>query len=194
MAQRLTQRVHDMLAEHLQAGDVAVDATVGNGHDTVWLAQCVGPTGHVYGFDIQSTAIRATRSRVADASIATPVTLFSTGHETMQATLAQHGQQRAAAVVFNLGYLPGGDKTTTTQPDTTLLALAQALELLSANGLMTIMSYRGHQTGAIECSEIEQWFEQNKEAGVAVAERFDAPGDGPVLFVLRRRAVNRKRN
>ena len=140
----------------LSEGDVAIDATLGNGHDALFLARCVGAAGRVYGFDVQQVAIDATRERLQQAGVLERVTLFLAGHERMEALLTPDvGNIRA--VMFNLGYLPHSDKSIITRPETTLPALEAAFRLLAPGGMITIVLYTGHPGGREECDRILSW-------------------------------------
>ncbi|MEM9284053.1 MAG: class I SAM-dependent methyltransferase, partial [Verrucomicrobiota bacterium] len=137
---RVTEMAHALIKERLGPGDRAIDATVGNGHDTLFLADCVGKKGEVIGFDLQPEAIRSTRQRLGSCD---HVVLHEKGHE----LLASHTGGLVHAITFNLGYLPGGDKSIITQPDTTLKALVASLECLDPRGLLTVVAYPGHTGG-----------------------------------------------
>ena len=115
---RATELAQLLLREKLQPGDVVVDATVGNGHDTLFLANEVGPTGRVFGFDVQQSALNNAAERLGDRP---EVTLLHAGHETLAESLAERNEPSVAAVMFNLGYLAD------------LLGFAQAL----ADGFLT---------------------------------------------------------
>jgi len=147
---RATEIAHLLVKERLQPGDHAVDATVGNGHDTLFLSRCVGATGRVDGFDIQAAAIAKARERVGDCP---SVSLHLRGHEEME-TVVTPG---VMVVMFNLGYFPSGDKTVITRPDTTLPALAASLNLLAVGGLLTIVIYPGHPGGEDEAEQVGKW-------------------------------------
>ena len=146
-----------LIADVLTPGACAVDATAGNGHDTEFLAGLVGPTGIVYAFDIQEQAITATRERLRTAGFEERVRLVHDGHERMKEHIdpVQHGYVNA--IMFNLGYLPRGDKNITTQKHTSLAAIESAVELLAPNGIVTIMFYPGHPEGAEEAALISTW-------------------------------------
>lgn len=146
------------VAQALRPGDVAVDATVGNGHDTVFLAEHVGASGHVYGFDVQAEALAATRRRLSEQELDGRVRLHLCGHERMREELPPEVRGRIRAVMFNLGYLPGApEKTVITQPSTTLAALEAALDLLASGGLITTVVYPAHAGGREEADAAEQW-------------------------------------
>jgi len=149
---RATEIAHLLVKARAQPGDHVVDATVGNGHDTLFLAACVGPTGRVDGFDIQDAAIASARARLGPDS---PVILHLRGHEEMAAVVAPG----VSVAMFNLGYYPSGDKSIITRPDTTIPALNAALDLLAANGLLTVVIYPGHPGGEEEAIRIERWLD-----------------------------------
>lgn len=144
---------HLLLNNFVHDGQHAVDATCGNGHDTLLLARLVGESGHVWGFDIQQQALAETGRKLAEAGLDGRVTLLHTGHE----GLAQHVAVPVQAVLFNLGYLPGGDRTIITQPDTTASALEQGLQLLAPDGVVMITIYPGHSGGSDEQAAVESW-------------------------------------
>ena len=136
----------DVLRQALPAGGIAVDATMGNGHDTLFLAEQVGETGHVYAFDIQADALVSTRALLEANGVVDRVTLLHRSH----ADLAEAVPQEADAVVFNLGWLPGGDHSITTLCASTEKAVLSALELLRPGGVVTICAYPGHEEGTRE--------------------------------------------
>jgi len=146
---RPTEAAHELVRRRVKAGDRVVDATVGNGHDTVFLAELVGRRGHVDGFDIQDEAMESTRQKLAALPRA-QVTLHQVGHETM-ADLVEPPVQ---AVMFNLGYLPGGNKKVVTRVASTTRAILSALGLLSSTGIVSIVVYPGHPGGREEADAI----------------------------------------
>lgn len=144
---------HLVISRFLRRGDRAVDATCGNGHDTLLLAKLVGDTGRVWAFDIQERAISQTSLRLAQAGLLERVELILGGHETM----SRHAGGDLGVVVFNLGYLPGGDQTIITRPDTTLAALGHASNLLRPGGVLAITIYPGHEGGGDEQRAVDDW-------------------------------------
>ncbi len=153
----LVQRAHRLLAERLQEGDTVVDATIGNGHDTLFLARQVGSEGKVYGFDIQGPALEATSARLRAAGFAARVRLLLAGHEKMGEYLPEEERGRIQAVLFNLGYLPAGHKEIITGPGTTLAALANAAEWLAPAGVISVIAYTGHPGGREETEQVKRW-------------------------------------
>ena len=157
MTRRLTEIAHDVIAGHVHAGDIVIDATMGNGHDTCFLAQHVGETGHVYAFDLQQQAIDQTRARLETHRTAEQVTLINGDHAEMGRLLPPAMAGTVSAVVFNLGYLPGGDKSVTTRSESTLNALDASLELIKPGGIISLLVYVGHPGGKEEDEAIREW-------------------------------------
>lgn len=141
MIKRPIHLSHEFLVEVLDKDAVAVDATMGNGHDTAFLAE---RAGQVVAFDVQETALTKTQERLDKLGL-TNVKLVLAGHETVD----QHVDVIRAAI-FNLGYLPSADKSIITQPDTTLEALRKILDRLEVGGRVAIMIYYGHEGGNLE--------------------------------------------
>lgn len=139
-----------LLKDSLTPGDIAVDGTVGNGFDTVFLADLVGEEGHVYGFDIQQAAIDQTEKKLASEKVTERCTLFTAGHEQVTYRIPEkhHGQIKAA--IFNLGYLPGGDKSIITHFETTISSVEQLLDIMAPGGMIVLVIYHGHPGGAEE--------------------------------------------
>ncbi len=152
---RAVEFSHQLLRERLFPGDMAIDATAGNGHDTHFLAQLTGPDGMVFAFDVQGEAIAATRSLLERWGVpAGSWQLVHAGHETMPSAIPPRWHGQAGAVLFNLGYLPGSDKTITTVAASTVAAMRAALELLRPGGVMIAVLYTGHPGGAEEAQAV----------------------------------------
>jgi predicted methyltransferase len=155
---RAVEFSHHLLRERLFPGDMAIDATAGNGHDTHFLAQLTGPGGMVYAFDVQGEAIAATRTLLERWGVpAESWHLIQAGHETMAASIPETWHGRAGAVLFNLGYLPGSDKTVTTGAETTVAAMRAALTLLRPGGILVAVLYTGHPGGAHEAQAVHDF-------------------------------------
>ncbi|MEM8955756.1 MAG: class I SAM-dependent methyltransferase [Verrucomicrobiota bacterium] len=161
---RVTERAKDLVREYVGRGDMVVDATVGNGYDTVFLAELVGERGKVIGFDVQEEAIvsasrkvRAVRGEAVEAAdFGANVDLHLIGHEDM----AQVVTGLVRAVMFNLGYLPGGDHGLVTEPGTTVTGLEAALDILAPGGVVTVVVYPGHEGGKAEAEAVASWVEE----------------------------------
>lgn len=139
------------------SGATVIDATVGNGHDTLFLAELVGPSGRVFGFDVQESALMHARERLATAGVAERVTLIHAGHHTLLHSLPAACIGTVRAAMFNLGYLPGSDKQVVTVPETTIAALDAVLGVLAPGGIVTVHVYTGHAGGMEEALRVQQW-------------------------------------
>lgn len=183
----LTTQCHDVCQTVLQRGDIAIDATAGNGHDTLFLARQVGLQGVVYSFDLQLSAIEATAKRVEQAGI-NNVTLLQEDHACLQDFVLKKHRGWVAVVMFNLGYLPGGDKSLVTQEHSTLSAIKQSLELLRPEGLLTVLAYTGHAGGKEETNAVRHFLENLSDEYFKVT-RMTAQKESlspPQLFVVRK--------
>mgnify|MGYP001826823113 CR=1 FL=1 len=178
----ITHLVHELLAMALQPGDLAVDATAGNGHDTLHLAQQVSPGGSVYAFDVQHRALDATAGKLYAAGLRDKVNLCRASHQDMLQRIPTEWRGQIAAITFNLGYLPGGDKQITTDAASTLAALEQSLHLLQNGGVLSVLAYRGHPGGAQEADAVQRWLEEH--AAELECQVYESPG--PVLYYCTR--------
>ena len=180
---RLTEVAQTWLAETLEEGDIAVDATLGNGFDALFLAKQVGETGHVYGFDVQQDAIHTSQKRLQN--MACKHQCFLAGHETMKQYIPSHHYGKIKAIMFNLGWLPNSDKKVITKAKTTLVALKQSLELLASDGRLTVMLYPGHKGGRDEAAQVKQWFLQQQDIQTRMIEVAGKPHAPKLLQVIK---------
>ncbi len=148
-----------LLEKSVQSGDICVDATAGNGHDTLFLAQLVGKNGQVYSFDIQEKAIVKTKNRLMTENQLEQVTLIHDGHEKVKDYIPTQYHGRVTGAIFNLGYLPGGDKAIVTTPKTTIKAIEHLLDILAVGGIIVLVIYHGHDEGKFERDAILQFVE-----------------------------------
>ena len=140
----VTDWCHHFLSLQISPGDLCIDATAGNGHDTAFLASLVGADGKVIGFDIQQSALDSAGKLLTEQELMDRVRLVLDSHEHM-AQYAAPGT--VSCITFNLGYLPGAAHTIATRADTTIPAISAGLSLLKKGGLMTICVYQGGDTG-----------------------------------------------
>ena len=180
-ARQLAAEMHARILRH---GDTAVDCTLGNGHDACTLASLVGEKGRLIGFDAQAEAVERSRRRLCEAGLLERCTLYPTGHE----HLAEIVTMPVRCIVFNLGWLPGGDKRITTRWETTGRAVQAALELLLPGGLLTVCAYPGHAEGAEERDRLAALFSQLRPQDYNVLhQRFLNAGPGaPECFAVQR--------
>lgn len=175
---------HHLLKKAIEPGDIVIDATVGNGHDTKFLAECVGPDGKVYGFDIQLQAIEATTRLLRTHQLDRQVTLFQKGHEHIKQCVPEEEFGKIRAGVFNLGYLPGGDHSIITKPETTIHALKNLLDILTVNGLVVLVIYHGHKGGKEEKSAVLDYVSQLDQKDFQVLQyRFINQKNNPPFLI-----------
>lgn len=167
MKTNLVKLSHDIALRFLEGASRvdAIDATVGNGGDTLFLAELASASGgRVFGFDVQAAALERTRARLAERSLSAE--LFLAGHEKMAEFLPPALAGKFACAFFNLGWLPRSDKSTITRPDTTLAALESALGLIDkSRGLLSVLCYRGHDGGEAEFAAVRGFFDANFAGG-----------------------------
>jgi predicted methyltransferase len=164
---RPTEITWSLLRGAIQVGALVIDATAGNGHDTVFLAGCVGENGRVLAFDVQQAAIRSATERVAAAGFSMRVEF----HQESHANITSHATpDSVAAVMFNLGYLPGDDHHLTTESAETLMALDAAALVLKPGGVISVICYPGHEAGAGESAAVETWMEVRAASNWRVAK------------------------
>lgn len=168
----------------IRPGDTVVDATLGNGHDTCVLAELVGESGHIIGFDIQEDAVARTRARLEELGLSDRCRLHAAGHQHM----AEYVASPVRCVVFNLGWLPGGDKSITTLWETTRIAVDAALQLLEPMGVCTICAYPGHDEGDRERSALTEYLSalRPQEFNVLHHRFLNAGAGAPECFVIQK--------
>lgn len=154
MLLRITEYAHELLKQTVKEGDIVVDATMGNGHDTLFLAKLVGEEGKVVAYDVQERAIQLTRERLVANGLLHRTELRKNSHAEMDMP-----KDSCSAMVFNLGYLPGSDKSLTTLPETTIIALQKALDAVKVGGIIVIVVYPGHPEGKAEEAALEKFME-----------------------------------
>lgn len=173
----IVQKAHQHLKHIVKTGDIAIDATFGKGYDTLFLAEKVGVTGKVYGFDIQPIALEITQELLKKKNLSSQVELFLESHEKMENFLPPDIEGKVKAIIFNLGYLPQTDKKVITQPETTLPALDFSLTLLCPQGRLIVTVYLGHKGGSEEWEAVKRWIDQIDLEQFKVAYEFPQPED-----------------
>ncbi|MCH4169440.1 MAG: class I SAM-dependent methyltransferase [Streptococcaceae bacterium] len=149
--QRPLNQGHIWLKEIIKSDDLVIDATMGNGNDTCFLARL---GARVTAFDVQEAAVIKTQQRLIDANLS--ANLILDGHQNIQ----KYVQEPIQAAIFNLGYLPSSDKSVVTLAETTISALKQCLNLLAINGRIAIMIYYGHPGGQNEKNAVLEFVSQ----------------------------------
>lgn len=174
---RPLEMAHDFLAQVITKDDVVVDATMGNGHDTLFLAKLAK---QVYAFDIQEQALKKTSQRLQEAGLSN-AELILQGHETVDQFVTE-----VKAAIFNLGYLPSADKSIITQPQTTIEALEKLCQMLVKGGRIAIMIYYGHEGGDIERDAVLDFVSQlpQQEYTATIYRTLNQVNNPPFLVMI----------
>ena len=180
--ERVIQYAQTLLKMSIAEGDIAVDATAGNGHDTLFLANLVGDDGYVYAFDVQKDAVDATLHRLLDNALEHRAIVLKDGHENIE----KYVHKPVAAAIFNLGYLPGSNHEIVTQPNTTIQAIESLLKLLKIGGVIVLVVYHGHEGGKEERDEVIRFVSDLSQKHVHVLryEFINQKNDPPFILAL----------
>lgn len=149
MLKRVIPYAHELIQRAVKPGDLVIDATCGNGHDTLMLSKAVGEQGKVYAFDVQYEAIERTKQKLQSEALSN-VHLIHDGHQNLNQYLDQEDRGKISAAIFNLGYLPGSDKSIITKPTDTISAIDQIIADLKPGGIIVCVVYHGHPGGEEE--------------------------------------------
>ncbi len=182
----ITDWIHSVLAVSIEPGDFCIDATAGKGNDTLFLSECVGENGRVLAFDIQEAAIIQAKAKIDSADLADRVQFVLDGHE----HLDRYAEAESASVIlFNLGYLPGGDHSLATKESTTLQAAEKALSVLKKQGVLCICIYSGGDSGFSEKEAVLNWAGKlsAKEYDVISCPFINKPNNPPLPVFIRKR-------
>lgn len=179
---RATEISHMLLSQFLKGGEWVVDATAGNGNDTLFLAEKVGPGGRVFAFDLQAEALAQSQQIIEKHGYDQRVTFIHGGHE----HLTKHINQPVRAIIYNLGYLPGGDKSIVTRVETTLQSLRQGLDLLEEGGIISLTLYRGHPGGQEEAAQVEELLQSLSSPPwqIMTWQKLNGSSNSPVLVIV----------
>lgn len=179
----LVTEAHKTIQPYLSEQSISIDATMGNGHDTLFLAK----HGHkTYAFDIQENAIKATYQRLENSHCIDKVSLIHAGHETMHQHI--NPEEKVNAIIFNLGYLPHADKSIITHAGNTLAALNHAIKLLSPKGIISILAYSGHTGGRAEMQAVIQWYQklESTHYAITIIHSMHEQENSPRLFTIQK--------
>ncbi|MGI6731782.1 MAG: class I SAM-dependent methyltransferase [Anaerovoracaceae bacterium] len=175
-----------IISSYISPGDIAVDATCGNGKDTLYLCQLVGSQGKVYAFDIQEEALNNTRQLLTEAGLMDNCHYIQDSHHFMDRHIEDRDKGKISAILFNLGYLPKGNKEVTTKSDTTLVAIEKSLALIRPNGIIAIVAYSGHKEGSEEKQAILEMAQGlcKKQYHAAYINLLNQPENPPELILI----------
>lgn len=182
----ITDWVHSVLVPSMEEGDICIDATAGKGKDTLFLAEHVGESGKILAFDIQKDAIEQAEKLINEHGYHDRVRFILDGHEHMDQYIEK---ESAAVILFNLGYLPGGDHSLATKESTTLEAAGKGLDILKKQGVMCICIYSGGDSGFSEKEAVLAWAKSlpAKEYDVISCPFINKPNNPPLPVFIRKR-------
>lgn len=183
MNYQITEWCHRMAENHIAPGSLCIDATMGNGNDTQFLCEKVGASGRVLAFDIQQAALEQTEKRLKEALDYRNYELYLESHERID----QYAKEDSVScILFNLGYLPGGDHRLATRADSTILAMEKGLRLLKQGGAMSVCVYSGGDSGFEERSEVLAWLKtlDSRRFLVLVTEYYNRPKHPPIPVLV----------
>ncbi|MBS6194734.1 MAG: class I SAM-dependent methyltransferase [Clostridiales bacterium] len=180
---QITEWCRHFLEMQVAPGDLCIDATMGNGHDTLFLSQLTGPSGKVLAFDIQQAALEATKERLALHQAADNVQLILDSHSHMSGYALP---ETVSCIVFNFGYLPSGDHRIATRSETSIPAVLQGLELLKKGGLMSLCIYSGGDSGFHERDSLLEFLRtlDSKKYLVILSSYYNRPNHPPIPVLI----------
>lgn len=180
---QITEYVHHFLENHVQPGNICIDATMGNGNDTLKLCKLVGNTGKVYAFDIQETAVTNTKKLLEDQEVIHIASLILDSHTHMHNYVQE---DEVDCIVFNFGYLPSGDHSLSTKAATSIEAITQGLSLLRKGGLMTLCIYSGGDSGFEERDALLTFLKvlDPKKYLVILSSYYNRPNNPPIPVMI----------
>jgi ubiquinone/menaquinone biosynthesis C-methylase UbiE len=179
----------DIINKYVGEGQTVLDCTVGNGNDTVLLARLVGNTGKVYGFDIQKEALEITLESLSCENIDNRVKLIEDSNENIDLYI----KESLDFIIYNLGYLPKGDKNIKTSKESTLKSLQKSIRLLKVNGIILVTCYVGHEGGLEEKNGVEEFLKNldQKKFNAIKYEFINQKNCPPILFGVEKSKTGR---
>jgi len=182
---QITEWCHHFIEQQVKAGDLCIDATMGNGCDTQLLCRLAEAAGRVLAFDIQETALENTQKRLQKAGVPENYRLILDSHSHMD----QYADaDSVSCITFNFGYLPGGDHTLSTKPETSIAAIEQGLSLLKQGGLMSLCIYSGGDSGFEERDALLSYLREldPKKYLVILSSYYNRPNNPPIPVLIRK--------
>ncbi len=172
---------HKWASEIVQRGDLCLDATAGRGRDTLFLSKLVGPEGSVIAMDIQEEAVESTRELLKENNIQN-CRVICDCHSNLDRYVSENS---LVIAMFNFGWLPGGDHSVFSHPDTSIKAIRKALAALKKGGIATLCIYYGKETGYEERDALIPFLKSldQNQYSVLFSEFINRKNEPP-LFIL----------
>ena len=173
---------HRFMEQHICPGDLCIDGTAGRGRDTLFLAKLVGASGRVIAFDIQEEAINSTRSLLSENAV-TWANVYQDSHDNMDRYAKP---ESVSGIMFNFGWLPGGDHRVFSHGETSVEAIRKALDLLRPGGVMSICIYYGKETGYEEKNAILSFLKtvDAQRFTVVLCDFVNRSGEPPMIALI----------
>ena len=170
---------HRVMATRIRPGDVCIDATAGKGRDALFLCRLVGESGHVLAMDVQAEAVAQTTALLTQEGVIERAQVVQACHSRMGEYAAL---ESVDGIMFNFGWLPGGDHTLFSSPDTSIAAIQAGLELLKPGGVMTLCIYYGRENGTTERDALLDFLPtlDNRRYTVIRGDFVNRTGDVPI--------------
>ena len=182
---QVTYWYHEIIRSQVPEGGIYIDATMGNGNDTLLFCKMAGKIGRVYAFDIQEKALEKTKELLAAHGVSDSARLILDSHEYMDRYI---GENTADAIIFNFGYLPGGSHEIATAPDTSIIAVSKALKILKPGALLCLCIYSGGDTGFEEKEKLLAYIKElpPREYTVIVNQYYNHRNNPPLpVFIFK---------
>lgn len=182
---QITEWCHHFIKEHVKPGNLCIDATMGNGYDTEFLCHLVGENGTILAFDIQELACQNTQKRLQASGVPCNYRLILDSHSRMN----QYADTETVdCIVFNFGYLPGGDHLLATKASTSIAAIEQGLTLLKKGGLMSLCIYSGGDSGFEERDALLSFLKEldSRKYLVILSSYYNRPKNPPIPVLIRK--------
>ncbi len=180
---QITEWCLRFIRDHVKEGDICIDATAGNGNDTLALCQLVGESGKVYAFDIQEQAVVNTKKRLEEHEVAERAEVLLESHTNMSKYVQADS---VSCITFNFGYLPGGDHNLATKKDSSIEAIHEGLRLLKKGGMMSLCIYSGGDSGFEERDAILEELKtlDGKKYLVILSQYYNRPNNPPIPAMI----------
>ena len=180
---QITEWCLRFIRDHVKEGDTCIDATAGNGNDTLALCQLVGESGKVYAFDIQEQAVTNTKKRLEEHGVLQRAEVLLESHTNMSKYVQADS---VSCITFNFGYLPGGDHNLATKKDSSIEAIHEGLRLLKKGGMMSLCIYSGGDSGFEERDAILEELKtlDGKKYLVILSQYYNRPNNPPIPAMI----------
>ena len=174
---------HRIIAEHVKPGDICIDATAGRGNDALYLCNLAGKKGKVIAIDVQDEAVESTRHLLAKNGFSENAEVILDSHINMDKYVLEDS---VSCIIFNFGWLPGGDHNIATKPSSSIIAIEKGLNLLKSGGLMSLCIYHGKESGFAEKAAILSYIKtiDSKLYTVIVSEFVNRPNNPPIFVAI----------